>query len=254
VRQNVWWSWHQTHVNLVTKGTLTFRVRQFGSDEWYSAGPASVLVFPNGFGEAQFSVAESDFELTCVELDTALATQLFGRKGPAAAHALSPQLAIEDAHIAVLLTSMKLEVSQGCCGGRLYAQSLSIALAAYLENRFSLNASGNRSHKRFSRSQVKQLVDYITTNLGSEVSLSDLADLVQMSPRQFFRFFSSTFGSTPHQYLLNQRVRRARELLSGGSLPVDIAHSLGFSSQSHFTQVFRKMTGTSPGRFRQEVR
>jgi AraC family transcriptional regulator len=149
---------------------------------------------------------------------------------------------------------MKSEVSQGCRGGRLYAQSLSVALAAYLEHRFSLRARGDRSHKRFSHSQVKRLIDYIAANLASDLSLSDLADLVQMSPRQFFRFFSSTFGGTPHQYLLKERVRRAKELLSGGSLPVDVAYSLGFSNQSHFTQVFRKMTGTSPGRFRQELR
>jgi AraC family transcriptional regulator len=254
VRQNVWWGWHRTHVNLFTKGTLAFRVRQSGRDEWFSARPGNVSIFPNDFDETRFSVAESDFELTCVELDPALATQLFGRKGPAAANALSPQLVIEDAQIAALLTSMKLEVSQGCCGGRLYAQSLSVALAAYLENRFSLAARDNRSHKRFSHSQAKRLVDYITANLASDLSLSDLADLVQMSPRQFFRFFSSTFGSTPHQYLLKERVRRAKELLSGGSLPVEIAYSLGFSNQSHFTQVFRKMTGVSPGRFRHEVR
>ena len=149
---------------------------------------------------------------------------------------------------------MKSEVSQGCAGGRLYAQSLSVALAAYLENRFSLSARDSTSHKRFSHSQVKRLMDYIAAHLASDVSLNELADLVQMSPRQFFRFFSSTFGSTPHQYLLKERVRRAAELLSGGSLPVDIAYISGFSHQSHFTQVFTKITGVSPGRFRQEFK
>ena len=252
--QNVWWSWHRTHINLITKGTLTFRVRQFGEEEWYSARPGSVSIFPSGFGEICFSVDESHFELTCVELDPALLTEFFWRKGAPAADALSPQLAIEDAHVAALLTSMKLEVSEGCCSGRLYAQSLSVALAAYLENRFSQSGRGNRSHRQFSHSQVKRLVDYIATNLASDLSLSDLADLVQMSPRQFCRFFSNSFGSTPHQYLLKERVRRAKELLSTGSLPVEIAKILGFSSQSHFTDVFRKLTGTSPGRFRQEIR
>jgi AraC family transcriptional regulator len=253
-RQNVWWSWHRTHINLVTKGTLAFRVRQFGEEKWFSARPGSVSIIPNGFGEICFFVGQSHFELTCVELDPALLTELFWEKGAPAADALNPQLAIEDAQIAALLTSMKLEVSQGCFGGRLYAQSLSVALAAYLENRFSQSARDNLSHKRFSHSQVKRLVDYIAANLASDLRSSDLADLVQMSPRRFFRFFSSTFGSTPHQYLLKERVRRAKELLSGGSLPVDIIYTLGFSSQSHFTQVFKKITGTSPGRFRQEVR
>jgi AraC family transcriptional regulator len=254
VRQNVWWGWHRTHAVHFTKGTLAYRVRQHGRDEWFSARAGSISIFPSGFDETRFSVAESDFEATCVELDPALATQLFGRKGPAAGDALSPQLVIEDAQIAALLTSMKLEVSQGCCGGRLYAQSLSVALAAYLENRFSLSVRANGSHRQFSHSQVKRLIDYIAEHLANDLSLNELADLVQMSPRQFFRFFSSTFGSTPHQYLLKERVRRAKELLSGGSLPVDIAYILGFSHQSHFTQVFRKMTGVSPGRFKQELR
>jgi AraC family transcriptional regulator len=108
--------------------------------------------------------------------------------------------------------------------------------------------------KRFSHSQVKKLLDFIAANLAGEVNPSDLADLVQMSPRQFFRFFSSTFGITPHQYLLKERVRRAKELLSGGSLPGDIASILGFSNHSHFSQVFKKITGISPGRFRREIR
>jgi len=134
----------------------------------------------------------------------------------------------------------------------LYAQSLSVALAVYLENRFSLDPMGERSRKRFSQAQVRRLEDYIAVNLASDLALGDLADLVQMSRRQFFRFFSNTFGNTPHQHLLKERVRRAKELLSGGSLPVDITFILGFSNQSHFTEVFKRMTGVSPGRFRQE--
>ena len=253
VRQNVWWGWHRTHINLITKGTLAFRVRQFGRDEWYSARPGSVSIFPSGFEEARFSVAESYFEVTCVELDPVMATRLFGRKGAAAADALAPQLVIKDAQIAALLTSMKLEVSQGCVGGRLYAQSMSVALAAYLEHRFSTSPRRDRSKKRLSDFQTKRIVDYIDANLASDIALNDLADLVDMSRRQFYRVFSSTFDSTPHHYLLKERVRRARELLSAGTLPVDIAGALGFSSQSHFTHVFKKMTGTSPGVYRREI-
>ena len=111
----------------------------------------------------------------------------------------------------------------------------------------------DRSKKRLSDFQTKRIVDYIDANLASDIALNDLADLVDMSRSQFYRFFSSTFYSTPHHYLLKERVRRARELLSAGTLPVDIAGALGFSSQSHFTDVFKKMTGTSPGVYRREI-
>jgi AraC family transcriptional regulator len=247
-RGNVWCSWHRTHINLVTKGTLTFRVRQFGKDEWFSARTGSVSIIPKGFGEICFSVDQFDCELTCVELDPALLTKALDGKNAPALDALTPQLVIEDAQIAALLTNMKMELSQGCSNGRLYAQSLSVALAAYLEKRFC--PEGNPSQKRFSHSQIEALQNYIAANLADEVSPGDLADLVQMSTRQFFRFFSSTFGSTPHQYLMKERVRRAKELLSGGSLSIDVAKVLGFSTQSHFNQVFKKITGATPGRFR----
>jgi len=52
---------------------------------------------------------------------------------------------------------------------------------------------------------------------------------------------------TPHRSIVNERVPQAKELIAKGRLLVDIAAKLGFASQSHFTGVFRKVTGMSPG-------
>jgi AraC family transcriptional regulator len=82
------------------------------------------------------------------------------------------------------------------------------------------------------------------------LNLPHLAELVDMSPRQFFRLFANTFGCTPHRYVMKERVARAKDLLSAGLSLVEIAHTLGFASQSHFSDVFRKATGASPGHFR----
>jgi AraC-like DNA-binding protein len=71
--------------------------------------------------------------------------------------------------------------------------------------------------------------------------------------RQFLRTFSNTFGTTPHRYIVNERVAQAKELIAEGRLLGDIAAKLGFANQSHFTGVFRKVTDMSPGRFRQET-
>jgi AraC-like DNA-binding protein len=103
-----------------------------------------------------------------------------------------------------------------------------------------------------SDAQARRLVDHIHANLDCELSLFDLSKLVHCSPRQFVRLFSNTFGKTPHQYIINERVARAKDLLLQGRLLVEIATTLGFSSQSHFSGTFRKATGMSPGRFRRQ--
>jgi AraC family transcriptional regulator len=150
---------------------------------------------------------------------------------------------------------MAAEVNEGCPSGKLYGQSLSLSLAAYLQGRFSPNRSKlKQGQRRFSRAQIERLEGYIRANIGGELSLYNLAHLVEMSPRQFFRIFSTTFGSTPHRFVMLVRVTHAKELLKAGQLPAEVAAHLGFSSQSHFTNVFRKLTGISPGRFRQDNR
>ena len=110
-----------------------------------------------------------------------------------------------------------------------------------------------KSHRRFSQEHIRRVADYIRANLDEQLTLGDLACLVDLSPRQFFRIFSITFGTTPHRYIVNERVALAKELIFRGQMLVEIASVLGFASQSHFSGVFRKVTGMSPGRFRQDV-
>ena len=249
VRHDIWWGWHRTHVCVVTSGTVRVKVRRTRCNEEFLAPAGSVLIFPSGFGEAQFE--QSDFELICVELDPTRVAKFLGRKGPAADGALSPKLGVEDSQISALLTNMAAEVAAGCCAGELYGESLSLTLAAYLEGRFSTkDCCQNQHQRRFSEHQVRLLVDHIRANLANDLNLPFLAELIDMSPRQFFRIFASTFGCTPHRYVMKERLARAQGLLSAGLSLIEIASALGFASQSHFTHAFQKNTGTSPGRFR----
>jgi AraC family transcriptional regulator len=252
VRHDAWWGWHRAHVALFTKGQLSFRVRMARGDQDFVAQAGSVCVVPSGFDETRFSVAGSDFEAICVELDPARVEALLGNRGPAASGSLTPQIVVEDAHIAALLKSMASEVAQGCPSGALYGQSLSLALAAYVAGRFSVKRPETRPLRQFSAAEGRLVEEYIHANLDCQVTLFDLANLVQLSPRQFFRIFSNTFTTTPHKYIMNHRVVRAKELISKGQLLVEVAAALGFASQSHFSGAFRKSTGTSPGRFRQD--
>jgi AraC family transcriptional regulator len=253
-RQDTCWGWHRTHVSLFTKGQLSFRVHNPRGDREFTARAGSVCVFPSGSDETLFSIAGADFEAIVLELDPARVEELVGHKSPVATGALAPQIVVPDPHIARLLRSMASEVAQGCPAGSLYGQSLSLALASYLAFRFSVRRRKSRNPLRlFADSETRRVAEYIQANLDGELSLLDPAKLVQLSPRQFLRTFSNTFGMTPHRYIVNERVAQAKELIAKGRLLVDIAAKLGFANQSHFTGVFRKVTGMSPGRFRQET-
>jgi AraC family transcriptional regulator len=106
---------------------------------------------------------------------------------------------------------------------------------------------------RFSKVEAKWVIDYIRTNIDRAINLLELAELVQLSPRQFLRVFANTFGTTPHQYILNERIALAKELITTCRILAEISMKLGFASPSHFSGAFRKLTGMSPRQYRRAV-
>jgi len=91
----------------------------------------------------------------------------------------------------------------------------------------------------------------ICANLGGNVPLRSIAQECGLSPSHFARAFAISVGQPPHQWLLEQRVDRARQLLGDSTLPLsEIAIRCGFADQSHFTRVFSAKTGLAPGRWR----
>lgn len=251
VKRDVSWGWHKTHVALFTKGALSFRARRAGH---YRTRPGSVCIFPSGFDETRFSVAGADFESICVELDASQVKGLLWRQGPAEDGALAAQINVNDAHIAALLGTMRAEVEAGCQNGPLYGQSLSLALATHLLDRYSASRLGPVAVQRgFSKVQLRRVLEYIHAHLGTNIDLIGLSSAVQLSPRQFSRLFRDTFGMPPHRYIMRERIQQAVALLAGNRLSiVEIALLLGFANQSHFTDVFRRATGIPPMRFRRE--
>lgn len=94
-------------------------------------------------------------------------------------------------------------------------------------------------------------LDYIDLRLDLPLKLEDLAQHVEMSRAHFVRRFREATGEPPHRYVMLRRVDRAKQLLRNSrDALADIAHEVGFSSQSHFTQVFHALTGSTPGQFR----
>lgn len=104
-------------------------------------------------------------------------------------------------------------------------------------------------------SKLREIVDYIDSNLHRSVTLSELSALVQLTPRYFCGAFKQAMGQPPHQYLIEQRIERARRLLGEADLSVtDVALVVGFNSQSHLNSHFRRIVGVTPARYRTEMR
>ena len=99
--------------------------------------------------------------------------------------------------------------------------------------------------------QLRQVLDYIEASLNQDIKLADLAGLIDMSQFHFSRLFKQSLGISPHRYLLQQRLEKAKQLLQNSDrLIIDIALECGFNNHSHLSKQFKQMIGLTPKAFR----
>ena len=132
--------------------------------------------------------------------------------------------------------------------GPLYGDSIGIAIVTRLLGRLSeAGAAGRRKVTELVPWRLKRAIDYVEINLTKPVRLADVASAAGLTSMHFAAQFRVATGLQPHEYMLRRRIERAQEMLAASKTPlVEIALSVGFQSQSHFTTVFSKFVGTSP--------
>ncbi len=100
--------------------------------------------------------------------------------------------------------------------------------------------------------RLQRVFSHIRENIGRDLSVTELAQVVGMSQYYFSKLFKMSTGTTPHQYVMRQRVERAQEMLRETQTPLaEVATQVGFETQSHFTSVFRKIVGATPKHYRE---
>jgi AraC-like DNA-binding protein len=100
------------------------------------------------------------------------------------------------------------------------------------------------------KQKLKQALEYIQLHLGENLSLSAIANELGMSQYYFCRLFKRSTGMSPHQYLIRQRIERAKHLLKQREQSITmIAMECGFANQSHFAKYFRQYMGMNPKQF-----
>jgi AraC family transcriptional regulator len=101
------------------------------------------------------------------------------------------------------------------------------------------------------RPRLGRVLEYIQANLDQGIHIDELAGAAGLSLFHFAKLFKRSTGSSPHQYVLERRLERAKELLRKTGLSLsEIALQAGFADQSHLTNVFRRFIGVTPSQFR----
>jgi len=135
---------------------------------------------------------------------------------------------------------------------RLYAESLTNALAAHFLRRYATYGhTVQEVPNGLSPSKLRQTIAYIQAHLEQTLSLVVLADVAQLSPNHFAHLFKLATGQTPHQYVLACRMARAQQLLAETDMPLStIGPQIGLTDQSYFTALFRKHVAMTPKAYR----
>jgi AraC-like DNA-binding protein len=101
---------------------------------------------------------------------------------------------------------------------------------------------------------VRRAKTRIEDSLAENVTLAELAREARVTPFHLIRSFQAVTGLTPHQYLIQRRLARARSLLRTGSTVTEVAHAVGFADQSHLHRHFKRVVGLTPGQYARATR
>ncbi len=247
----------ETEVIVMFDGRLRVRRRGDGRLQYHEATRGTVWLCPAGIGEDMIHLyGEIDESLHMYVPASPLSAAAFGELG------LDPDKVrlryeggFHDPLIEQIAGAVRAELLHPGPFGGLLIETLSSALSVYLLQRYSTVAPYSvplpAARGGLDRRRLARVVDYIEDNLGRELTLDELARVGCLSPYHFVRAFKSATGRTPHRYVMDRRVARARALLGAGDLPLaDVGGLCGFASQAHFTRAFKRAIGATPGAYR----
>ena len=183
--------------------------------------------------------------------DAALAAACDGTRGDVELRRVE---SLVDARVGALAAAVNAERVAGFPSGRLFLDSVEQALAVALVSGYAVRHRSVQTHRGgLGCARLRRIKEFVDAKIEDELTLCEMAQAVELSTAYFSRMFRKSTGETPHQFLLRQRVERAKEMLrSADARVMDVAVACGFKTQQHFAQVFRHECGASPTEYRQE--
>lgn len=179
---------------------------------------------------------------------------MFGHE-PSGTTCLFETSPVEDEGLRHLAYTLKAMETYDSVLGPSFIDAVGLAFASRLVSLYCRSSapSGMPPGIVLGKIHLRRVIDYIEDNISRPLFLSELSGIAGLGRVHFHAQFRAATGYSPHAYILHRRIARAQQMLtSPDATVVGVALDLGFSSQTHFTDAFRKVTGVAPGRWRQE--
>ena len=247
--------------HLITFPLIPSSVEFFFAGKQIACGKIQMdTVLITGPGEPSRTIFTKTFDCVRIYLSQSFLaecfTEIYGRSPSGPIELFDPHFMADPVvhQLAGLLAQVD---DDGGPAGPTFVDGVSIALACRL---FTLNSMrggalvSNRSTP-LPKWRLKRAVDYIEANLTRSIYLAELSKAAGLTRMHFAAQFRAATGCSPHNYILRRKVAYSQRLLLDPRLPIaDVAAMMGFSSQAHFTVVFKRIVGKTPVRWRQSSR
>jgi AraC family transcriptional regulator len=160
-----------------------------------------------------------------------------------------------DPRLSAMVAAVHAEMVAGFPSGRLFLDSVEQAMAVTLVNGHAVRHRPVQIYRGgLGSARLRRIRELIHAKIEDDLSLDEMAQSVGLSTAHFARMFRKSTGVTPHQFVVRQRIDRAKAMLRAPDARVlDVAIACGFKTQQHFAQVFRDVCGVSPTEYRQDL-
>lgn len=249
-----WCHYNDEHLIYLSLAPRPIRLQQFQEGQSYtglytkghiSIMPAKTPVFARWQGDdyhLQIRIASSFIQNLAREVMDLSSNQL----------EFLPNFRTRDPQIESIGMMLLSELQQENLGGKLYITSLANLLSVHLLRQYATSKPRVAVYAGgLSERQLSQVFEYINEQLHLDIGLADLAQVLGLSQYHFSHLFKQSLGVSPYQFLLQQRIERAKQLLKQTDRSImEIALDCGFSSHSHLSKQFRQVAGVTPKAYR----
>lgn len=194
----------------------------------------------------------TDTKILAMALDHSLIDRVGEEEFGRSVMSLQTHIGIRDNQLLASASAWRESLEANSGGEKLFSEHLAIVLAVHLFRRYSDIAWQPELAKGgLGALKLRRVIDYIEAHLDEDLSLATLAGVADRSLFHFAAAFRESVGMTPHQFVMNRRITRAKVLLLSTDMTItEIAFAVGYASQSHFALKFKTLTGETPQRFR----
>ncbi len=212
-------------------------------------------IYVRNFADSYRADLQGAFDFLLLEIAPACLDRTFDEEGGRRVDGLVRTTGRKDPALAHLVSALLPALDRPAEASRLFVDQLATAILTYLVVHYGgASVPIHRRNRSLSRTHEQRAKEMLRSRLDGSITIAEVAEACNLSRGYFTQAFRETTGKTPHQWLLAQRVERARELLQASPMPLaEVAGLCGFADQSHFTRVFAQATGVPPGHWRRHA-